>query len=76
VFDRLPRRDAALLWLAYVDGHDHAEMAEILEVKPASVRVLLSRARARLADLLQPESKGHHAFPPALASSRGPGPRD
>ncbi|MCY1009946.1 sigma-70 family RNA polymerase sigma factor [Nannocystis pusilla] len=46
IFDRLPRRDAALLWLAYVDGHDHAEMAEILDVRPASVRVLLSRARA------------------------------
>ncbi|MCY0987122.1 RNA polymerase sigma factor [Nannocystis sp. ILAH1] len=76
IFDRLPRRDAALLWLAYVDGHDHAEMAEILDVRPASVRVLLSRARARLADLLQNESKDHHAFPSALAPSRGPGSRD
>lgn len=57
-FDRLPRRDAALLWLAYVDEHDHREIAGILGVRPASVRVLLSRARARLTELLQPEIRG------------------
>lgn len=58
IFDRLPRRDAALLWLAYVNEHDHREIAEILGVRPASVRVLLSRARARLSELLQPELRG------------------
>jgi len=76
IFDRLARRDAALLWLAYVDGHDHHEIAAILDVRPASVRVLLSRARARLADLLQTETRGQHAFSSALAPSRGPGSRD
>lgn len=67
-FDRLPRRDAALLWLAYVDGHDHREIAEIVGVRAASVRVLLSRARARLTELLQPEQRADDVL--LLASRR------
>ena len=42
-----------MLWLAYAEGCSHAEIAEILEVKRASVRVLLFRARARLVALLK-----------------------
>lgn len=70
IFDRLPRRDAALLWLAYVNEHDHREIAEILGVRPASVRVLLSRARARLSELLQPELRGNDVPLPLLANRR------
>ena len=47
--------DREMLWLAYAEGCSHAEIAEILEVKRASVRVLLFRARARLSALLQGE---------------------
>jgi RNA polymerase sigma-70 factor (ECF subfamily) len=43
----LPPAQRSLLWLAYVEGYDHKEIAEIMKVKPASVKVLLSRARER-----------------------------
>lgn len=55
----LKATDREMLWLAYAEGCSHAEIAEILEVKAASVRVLLFRARARLIALLRPDrSKG------------------
>ncbi len=51
--------DREMLWLAYAEGCSHAEIAEILDVRSASVRVLLFRARARLVALLRPDrSKG------------------
>jgi RNA polymerase sigma-70 factor (ECF subfamily) len=46
--------DREMLWLAYAEGYSHAEIAEVLAVKAASVRVLLFRARARLVKLLRP----------------------
>ena len=49
---RLPPRQRALLWLAYVEGFDHREIGRMLDLKHGSVRVLLSRARHRLAELL------------------------
>ena len=42
----------SMVWLAYAEGYAHNEIAEIVGVKPASVRVLLMRARKRLAELL------------------------
>ncbi len=45
---RLPPRERALLWLAYVDGYNHREIARILNLKEGSVRVLLFRARKKL----------------------------
>jgi RNA polymerase sigma-70 factor, ECF subfamily len=51
-FAALTPRERALLWLAYVEGHDHGAIAESLKVKRGSVKVLLSRARARLRSLL------------------------
>jgi len=52
VFAELNPRERALLWLAHVEESDHIEIGEALGVKPKSVRVLLFRARKRLADLL------------------------
>ena len=51
--DTLRPRDRDLLWLAYTMGLSHAEMASTLGVKTGSVKLLLFRARRRLADLLQ-----------------------
>jgi len=51
--DRLTPRHRAIVWLAYVEGYSHREIAEIVDVKPASVRVLLFRARNRLAGILE-----------------------
>jgi RNA polymerase sigma-70 factor, ECF subfamily len=45
-------RDRALLWFAYAQGLTHIEIAASLGVKPASVRLMLFRARTRLAALL------------------------
>ena len=53
VFDLLRPRDRAVLWLAHVEGHDHAEIARRLGVRRLSVRVLLFRARADLARRLR-----------------------
>ncbi len=47
--DALRPRDRDLLWLAYTQGLSHAEMAQALGVKAGSVKLLLFRARARLA---------------------------
>lgn len=52
-FAALNPRERSLLWLAYVEGHDHKSIAAAVGVAPASVRVLLSRARARLRDVLR-----------------------
>lgn len=47
-FRTLKPREATLLWLAYVEEMNHNEIARVLDVKPASVKVLLHRARTEL----------------------------
>lgn len=49
---RLKPRERALLWLAYAQGSSHREIADTLGVKTASVKLLLFRARRRLAKFL------------------------
>ncbi|MGI8672564.1 MAG: RNA polymerase sigma factor, partial [Luteitalea sp.] len=49
---RLRVQERTMLWLAYVEQASHREIAAALEVKEGSVRVLLSRARRKLAGLL------------------------
>ena len=51
-------RERAMLWLAYAEGSSHAEIAAVLGVKTASVKLLLFRARRRLAGLLGHSKKG------------------
>jgi RNA polymerase sigma-70 factor, ECF subfamily len=53
VFGELKAKERSLLWLAYVEGFNHVEVAELLGLKPASVRVLLFRARRALAGLVR-----------------------
>jgi RNA polymerase sigma-70 factor (ECF subfamily) len=50
---RLKPRERALLWLAYAQGSSHSEIAGVLGVKTASIKLLLFRARRKLAALLQ-----------------------
>ena len=50
---RLKPRERDLLWLAYAQGSSHKEIAETLGLKTASVKLLLFRARQRLARLLR-----------------------
>ncbi|HEV2422052.1 MAG TPA: RNA polymerase sigma factor [Candidatus Acidoferrales bacterium] len=49
----LKPRERELLWLAYVEGYRHAEIAELINCRRASVRPMLFRARGRLAELLR-----------------------
>ena len=51
-FGDLKPRERALVWLACVEGAPHREVAEVLGLAEASVKVLLFRARRRLARAL------------------------
>jgi RNA polymerase sigma-70 factor, ECF subfamily len=48
----LKPRERALLWLAYAQGSSHREIAASLGVRAGSIKLLLFRARRRLAALL------------------------
>jgi len=52
----IPPRQRELLWLAYVEGSKHAEIAESLGLKTQSIRPMLFRARRKLMAIL--ESRG------------------
>jgi RNA polymerase sigma-70 factor (ECF subfamily) len=52
-FEQLNHRERQLLWLAYVEGFDHREIARLTGLRAASVRVLLFRARGELAGMLR-----------------------
>lgn len=45
-------RDRQLLWLAHAEGYSHREIAEVTGLRSASVRLLLFRARRKIAKLL------------------------
>jgi RNA polymerase sigma-70 factor (ECF subfamily) len=49
---QLKPRERSLLWLAYAEGSSHREIAATLGVKLASVKLLLFRARRKLAAIL------------------------
>jgi RNA polymerase sigma-70 factor (ECF subfamily) len=49
---RLKPREREMLWLAYAQGSSHDEIAQVLGLKCASVKLLLFRARRKLAGLL------------------------
>jgi RNA polymerase sigma-70 factor (ECF subfamily) len=51
-FERLKPRERQLLWLAYVEGSNHKEIAECTGLRAGSIRLLLFRARRRLAELI------------------------
>jgi RNA polymerase sigma-70 factor (ECF subfamily) len=56
---RLSPRERSLLWLAHVEGFSHQEIGARLGTQPGSVRVLLHRARRRLAKILSFAAGGH-----------------
>jgi RNA polymerase sigma-70 factor, ECF subfamily len=53
IFAELKPRERALLWLAYVEGETHEEIASSLGVGRRGVKVMLFRAKRHLRDLLQ-----------------------
>jgi RNA polymerase sigma-70 factor (ECF subfamily) len=50
---KLGPRDRQMLWLAYVEGASHQEIAGALGLRTSSIRSMLFRARQRLANQLQ-----------------------
>ena len=52
VFELLRPRERQLLWLAHVEGANYHELVKALGLRGGSVRVLLSRARKKLAALI------------------------
>lgn len=58
MFSELKPRERALLWLAHVEESSHDEIGAALGVKTNSVKVLLFRARRRLADILRKHGLG------------------
>ena len=48
----LKPRERAMLWLAYAEGASHREIADILGLRPESLKAMLFRARRKLAALL------------------------
>jgi len=54
----LSLRDRQMLWLAYVEGSSHTEIAKAIGLRTASIRSMLFRARQRLAAQLT--SRGLH----------------
>jgi len=54
---QLKPRERQMLWLAYAQGESHRDIAEMLGLKAESIRLLLFRARRKMARLLRGESR-------------------
>lgn len=53
---RMRPRDRQLLWLAHAEGYSHREIAEVTGLASASIRLLLFRARRKIARLLREQT--------------------
>lgn len=53
LFNLLKPKERTLLWLAYVEGYTHREIAAITDGKEKSIKVQLHRARKKFAGILQ-----------------------
>jgi RNA polymerase sigma-70 factor (ECF subfamily) len=49
-------RERQLLWLAHAEGYTHREIAQITGLAAASIRILLFRARRKIASLLRQQN--------------------
>jgi RNA polymerase sigma-70 factor (ECF subfamily) len=49
-------RERQLLWLAHAEGYSHREIAAVTGLASASIRLLLFRARFKLAKLLRKQN--------------------
>jgi RNA polymerase sigma-70 factor (ECF subfamily) len=52
---QLKPRERELLWLAYVEGMSHAEIAAATGLRVMSIRILLYRARRKASQFLCPQ---------------------
>jgi RNA polymerase sigma-70 factor (ECF subfamily) len=56
----LKPREREILWLAYAQGSSHKEIAEMLGLKSGSIRLMLFRARKKLAGFLRRQGLAQH----------------
>jgi RNA polymerase sigma-70 factor (ECF subfamily) len=56
----LKPRERMLLWLAYAQGESHRDIATTMGLKTGSIKLLLFRARRKLAALLNPAARKLH----------------
>lgn len=63
VFTALRPEQRQLVWLAYVEGASHKEIGAAIGVREGSVRVLLHRAKRKLAALLGEAGLARHRGP-------------
>lgn len=56
-------RERQLLWLAYAEGYSHREIADITGLATASIRLLLFRARRKVARLLREQNPRERRTP-------------
>lgn len=52
-FGQMRPKERQMLWLAHAEGYSHKEIADVMGVRSTSVRLMLFRARRKLADLLE-----------------------
>lgn len=50
---KMQLRERQMLWLAHAEGYSHKEIAEVMGLASASVRLLLFRARRKMGQLLE-----------------------
>lgn len=62
-WQRMRPRERLLLWLAYAEGATHREIAEITGLHTAGIRILLFRARRKMARLLKQRAAGPEKTP-------------
>ncbi|HEV2380355.1 MAG TPA: RNA polymerase sigma factor [Terriglobia bacterium] len=55
---KLKPREREILWLAYVEGSSHKEIAEVVGLRAGSIRLLLFRARRKMAELIRKGGNG------------------
>jgi RNA polymerase sigma-70 factor (ECF subfamily) len=60
---RMRPRERQLLWLAHAEGYSHREIAEVTGLASTSIRLLLFRARRKIASLLREQSSTHRRQP-------------
>jgi RNA polymerase sigma-70 factor (ECF subfamily) len=63
ILAELPERQRSALWLTAVEGFSYLEIAELLDTSTQSVKALIHRARATLADRIAevPSARGARA---------------
>lgn len=55
LFKKMKPKDRTLLWLAYIEGYSHREIAGITGISEKSMKVNLFRARKKFAGILKQE---------------------